>query len=358
MREALLRGVCQIVIKFGTGILTDEKNLPDLKQIEQLVDQIATLHRAKREIILVSSGAVGAGMGALGLKNRPTWLPQLQACAALGQSQLIATYQEFFAKRQILTAQVLLTHEDLKDHDRHLNARNTLSTLLSQGIIPIVNENDAVSCTELKFGDNDALSALVACLLPVDLLIILTTAEGLIQHFGSADATRLKIIEKIDRQIQSMAGGTNRPSATGGMLSKIQAAKIASRSAIPTLIGCGRKPHILQNMLDAKDVGTLILPGTARLKGRKRWIAFFHHPLGQLIVDGGAKDALRENGKSLLSRGLVKVRGSFDKNDVVSICDLEGTEFGRGMVNLASSQLRAEPIAAKVIIHRNNMVIL
>ncbi|KMW56060.1 Glutamate 5-kinase [Candidatus Rhodobacter oscarellae] len=306
----------------------------------------------------MSSGAVGAGMGALGLKKRPTPLPKLQACAALGQSQLVATYQEAFARKGILTAQVLLTHEDLKDHDRHLNARNTLATLMAEGIVPIVNENDAVSYTELKFGDNDALSALVASLLPVDLLIILTTADGVIKDFGTPQAQRLSVIEKIDRQIEALARGTQSITATGGMTTKIQAAKIATRSGIPTLIGSGRKKGILKKMLAGADEGTLILPSAAKLRGRKRWIAFFHHPDGQLVVDDGAKAALRKNGKSLLAKGVVRIEGEFQNGDIASICDADGTEFGRGMVSFDATEFREQRLQKDVLVHRNNLVIL
>ena len=358
MRLEHLQNVSQIVVKFGTGILTDEDNLLESSQMEQLVDQVASLYRDGKEVIVVSSGAVGAGMGVLGLKKRPALLPQLQACAALGQSKLIAAYQALFAMKGILTAQVLLTHEDLQDHDRHLNARNTLSTLMEQGIVPIVNENDAVSFTELKFGDNDALSALVACLLPADLLIILTTAEGVIQGFGASESKRLGVIEKIDRRIESLSGGTQKSTAIGGMASKIQAAKIASRAGIPALIASGRNPRILSRLLAGEDEGSLILPTAAKLKGRKRWIAFFHRPQGKLIVDDGAKTALRENGKSLLSKGVVRAAGRFRKNEVVSICDWEGTEFGRGLAALDAPQFAKKPIPAKVAVHRDNMVIL
>lgn len=358
MRLEHLQNVSQIVVKFGTGILTDEDNLLEPSQMGQLVDQVASLYRDGKEVIVVSSGAVGAGMGVLGLKKRPVLLPQLQACAALGQSKLIAAYQALFAKKGILTAQVLLTHEDLQDHDRHLNARNTLSTLMEQGIVPIVNENDAVSFTELKFGDNDALSALVACLLPADLLIILTTAEGVIQGFGASESKRLCVIEKIDRRIESLSRGTQSSTAIGGMTSKIQAAKIASRAGIPTLIASGRNPRILSRLLAGEDKGTIILPAAAKLKGRKRWIAFFHRPQGKLIVDDGAKTALRENRKSLLSQGVVRAAGRFRKNEVVSICDLEGTEFGRGLAALDAPQFARKPIPAKIAVHRDNMVIL
>ncbi len=358
MRAEHLQNVTQIVVKFGTGILTDADNLPEPSQVEQLVGQVTSLYRDGKEVIVVSSGAVGAGMGVLGLKKRPALLPQLQACAALGQSKLIATYQALFAEKGILTAQVLLTHEDLQDHDRHLNARNTLTTLIAQGIVPIVNENDAVSFTELKFGDNDTLSALVACLMPADLLIILTTAEGVIEGFGTSAAERIRVIEKIDRRIESLARGTQSFTAIGGMVSKIQAAKIASRSGIPTLIGSGRNRRILSRILAGEDEGTLILPAAAKLKGRKRWIAFFHHPHGKLIVDDGAKTALRENGKSLLSKGIVRACGDFGRNEVVSICDLEETEFGRGLAAFDSRQFADGGIPAKVAVHRDNMVIL
>src|SRR5580658_4313232 len=187
-----------MVVKLGTGVLTDSRKQPDLAQLEQLTAQIAAQSRAGREMVLVTSGAVGAGMGALGYKKRPGQLAELQACAAVGQSRLMATYEKLFAKHNLHVAQVLLTHEDLQDHKRHLNARNTLVTLLDHGVIPIINENDAVSSTELKFGDNDKLSALVASLLPADLLVILTTVDGVIENFGAPNARTIDIIEKID----------------------------------------------------------------------------------------------------------------------------------------------------------------
>src|SRR3954468_15750133 len=197
MRHKLLEHLSRIVVKLGTGVLTDAKKQPDLAQMEQLVDQIAQQRAAGREIVLVSSGAVGAGMGLLGHHKRPAELAELQACAALGQSRLMSTYEKLFAKHNLHVAQVLLTHADLEHHERHLNARNTLVRLLQHGVIPIINENDAVSFTEIKFGDNDKLSALVACLLPADLLIILTTADGLIQNFGRPNARVLSVIEDI-----------------------------------------------------------------------------------------------------------------------------------------------------------------
>jgi len=222
----LLKNTSRIVVKLGTGVLTDSRKQPDLAQLEQLTDQVAEQHRAGREIVLVTSGAVGAGMGALGYKKRPGGLAELQACAAVGQSRLMATYENLFAKHGIHVAQVLLTHEDLQDHERHLNARNTLVTLLEHGVVPIINENDAVSSTELKFGDNDRLSALVAALLPADLLVILTTVDGVMENFGKAGARVIATVEKIDAALEGMAGGTDSETAVGGMASKIQAIRI------------------------------------------------------------------------------------------------------------------------------------
>src|SRR6266511_3613112 len=208
VRTELLQGVSRIVVKLGTGVLTDSRKQPDLAQMGQLVAQMAAQREAGRDIVLVSSGAVGAGMGVLGFQKRPAELAELQACAAVGQSRLMTTYEKLFAKFDLKVAQVLLTHEDLEHHERHLNARNTLVTLLRHGVVPIINENDAVSFTELKFGDNDKLSALVASLLPADLLVILTTVDGVIEHFGTAQAQILARVEQIDGDLEQLAGGT------------------------------------------------------------------------------------------------------------------------------------------------------
>ncbi len=205
MHRDPLKSAARVVVKFGTGVLTDSRKQPDPAQLEQLVAQIAGQRQAGREIVLVTSGAVGAGMGVLGLDKRPAELAELQACAAIGQSRLMATYAELFARHNLHVAQVLLTHDDLEHHERHLNARNTLVTLLGRGVVPVINENDAVSITELKFGDNDKLSALVASLLPADLLVILTTVDGVIENFGKANPKTISVIEKIDS-----AAGKNR----------------------------------------------------------------------------------------------------------------------------------------------------
>jgi glutamate 5-kinase len=358
MPRETLKGASRIVVKLGTGVLTDANKHPDLAQMEQLVSQMAAQRAAGREIVLVTSGAVGAGMGTLGYKKRPAQLAQLQACAAVGQSRLMSTYEQLFGKFNLHVGQVLLTHDDLQHHERHLNARNTLIGLLRSGVVPIINENDAVSFTEIKFGDNDKLSALVASLLPADLLIILTTVSGVIQDFGKPTARTLSVVEQIDSEIEAMAGGTTSVTAVGGMASKIQAAKIVIRSGIPLVIASGRKRDVLALITEGQDEGTLFAPKANKLKGRKRWIAFFHHPKGSLFVDEGAKRALREQGKSLLPPGISHCEGDFQAGEVVSIRDLDGTEFARGIADYCSSDIQGKKVPKSEVIHRDNLVIL
>ncbi len=346
------------MVKLGTGVLTDSGKQPDLAQMEQLVAQVADQCKAGREVVIVTSGAVGAGMGALGYKKRPSQLAEAQACAAVGQSRLMATYENFFAEHGLHVAQVLVTHEDLQDHERHLNARNTLVTLLGRGVVPIINENDAVSSTELKFGDNDKLSALVASLLPADLLVILTTVDGVIENFGKASARTIATIEKIDSDLEGIAGGTASETAVGGMTSKIQAAKIVMRSGIPLVVASGHKKDVLANILAGEEEGTVFVPQSGKLQGRKRWIAFFHHPKGTLFVDKGAEAALREKGRSLLPPGVARSEGEFAAGDVLRICDLDGTEFARGISNYTAAEVKAGASGKAEVVHRDNLVIL
>jgi glutamate 5-kinase len=358
MRRELLKNVTRIVLKLGTGVLTDSRKQPDLEQLEQLVRQIAEQRKAGKELVLVTSGAVGAGMGALGYEKRPVEIAELQACAAVGQSRLMATYEKLFGAFGLAVAQVLLTHEDLEHHERHLNARNALVTLLGRNVVPIINENDVVSITELKFGDNDKLSALVASLLPADLLVILTTAEGVIENFGKANARTLSTIERIDARVERMAGGTDSATAVGGMASKIEAAKIVVRSGIPLVIASGKKKGVLARVISGNEEGTLFVPRPAKLQGRKRWIAFFHYPQGALFVDVGAKKALREGGKSLLPPGVARCEGDFDAGEVVRICDLDGTEFARGIAKFSAAEVRGRKLARVEVVHRDDLVIL
>jgi glutamate 5-kinase len=357
MHRDSLKNATRIVVKFGTGVLTDSRKHPDLAQMKQLTAQVAALCAQGKQVVVVSSGAVGAGMGALGYEKRPTQLSELQACAAVGQSRLMTTYENLLGEAGYRVAQVLLTHDDLEHHERHLNARNTLVTLLRHGVVPIINENDAISFTELKFGDNDKLSALVACLLPADMLVILTSVDGLMENFGKPDARTLNVVESLDDTVEKMAGGTESETAVGGMASKLQAAKIVIRSGIPLVIASGRRNTVLSNILDGKDEGTMFVAQPTKLTGRKRWLAFFHHSKGALFVDDGAKKALRDNGKSLLAPGVARCEGDFAAGDVVRICDLNGTEFARGICDFDSATVKAKQ-ATEVLVHRDNLVVL
>lgn len=356
MRSEIIKDVTRVVVKLGTGVLTDSRKQPDLVQLTQLAAQITALHGQGKEVVVVSSGAVGAGMGALGFAKRPTELSDLQACAAVGQPRLMAMYEKLFGEAGCGVAQVLLTHYDLEHHERHLNARNTLVTLLRHGIVPIINENDAISVTELKFGDNDKLSALVACLLPADALIILTTVDGLLENFGKANPRTVSVVENL-ATVEKMAKGTDSETAVGGMASKLQAARMVVRSGIPMVIASGRKKGVLARVLEGAVEGTLFVAQPARLKGRKRWIAFFHHAKGALYVDDGARKALRENGKSLLPPGVARCEGEFSAGDVVRICDLNGTEFARGICDFDSGAVQARRVK-EVLVHRDNLVVL
>ncbi len=357
MRAALLRNAHRVVVKLGTGILTDGRKRPDQVQFAQLVAQISGLRADGRQVVLVSSGAVGAGMGALGFHTRPRDLADLQACAAVGQSRLMAMYEALFRHYELQVAQVLLTHDDLADHARHLNARNTLLALLRRGVVPIINENDAVSVTELKFGDNDRLSALVASLLPADLLVVLTSEEGLLADFGGPVPQRLSEVPEIDPSVEQMAGGTRSTTSVGGMLTKIQAAKILVRVGVPMVIASGRRFDALQRILEGADVGTLFIPRAGRLPARKRWIAFYHRPAGTLLVDAGAGRALREMGGSLLYPGISDVDGTFGAGAVVRVVDAHGREIARGLTRWSSAQLDARSGTGEVI-HRNDLVVL
>ena len=358
MRRKLLKDVRRIVVKLGTGVLTDSNKKPDLAQMEQLVAQVAEQRRAGREVVLVSSGAVGAGMGVLGYSKRPTELAELQACAAVGQSRLMTTYEGLFSKHNLHVAQVLLTHSDVEHHERHLNARNTLVRLLGHGVVPVINENDAISFTEIKFGDNDKLSALVACLLPADLLVILTTVDGVIENFGKANAELVHTIEQITDSIEASATGTTSATAVGGMSSKIDAAKIVMRSGIPLVIASGRDKRGLEKALVDDELGTLFVPKASKLASRKRWIAFFHRPRGSIVVDEGAKKALREKGRSLLLPGVVKCEGKFEAGDVISIRDVNGVEFARGVAKAGSIAICGKELAKTDVVHRDDLVIL
>ena len=342
IRKERLGKVRRIVIKVGSSILASLDKGLNHEVFSHLTKEISELKRQGYEIVLVSSGAIAAGMEKLGYKVRPQSITQKQATAAVGQTRLMNIYETYFSKHQQMVAQILLTHEDLSHRKRFINARNTLLTLLQLGIIPIINENDTVVVDEIKFGDNDHLSALITNLIEADLLVILTNMDGIYESDPRRhpEARPIPLIEDIDsNRIKEISSKASSPMSVGGMMSKIQAAQKASRFGVPTLVACGTSRGILHQILKGKEVGTLILPKGSPLSSRKYWIAFTLKPKGEIIVDDGAKKAIVQMGKSLLPSGIVKVRGSFDRGDSVSCLGLKGKEFARGLVNYSQSEL-------------------
>jgi glutamate 5-kinase len=308
--------------------------------------------------VLVSSGAIFYGMSLLGLKSRPSQLAQLQAAAALGQIELMDIYRKGFGVRGIKCAQILLTWDDFNQRQRYLNAKSTIRALLESGIIPVINENDTVSTEEIKFGDNDRLSALVANLIEANILIILSDVDGLINN---EKKEIMRIIDEITPQIKKMASPTDKNTCVGGMITKLEAGQIAIDSGIYCLIANGKKKDILSLALSQSEVaGTLFLPKKDRLEARKRWIAFGTKPKGKIYVDDGAKEALSKNFRSLLSPGIVGLEGDFVAEDAVSVVDTKGRIFAQGICAYSVEELRKikGKRAKKEVIHRNNLVIL
>lgn len=357
----------RVVIKVGTSLLSHAGGTLDRQRCQRIVDHIAPLRARGVDVVLVTSGAIAAGMGSLGFKARPRRLPQLQAAASVGQGQLMRLYDELFRASQRLVGQVLLTRDDLADRRRYLNARHTLLALLAAGVIPIVNENDTIAVDEIRFGDNDQLSALVAALVHADALIILSDVEGVLQ-----DGRPIPIIDAITPELERLARGTTRATATGGMTTKLAAARIAMASGIPLIIASGDTPDVLRRLVDGEALGTLFLPATQRLAAKKRWLAFAARRVqGAIVVDDGAREALRTGGKSLLASGVVSTSGRFASGDLVSVIDQQQRAFARGVSNYSSQdvgrvrglktaqirQLLGECAKGEVI-HRDNLVLL
>lgn len=340
--QSLVTNAQKIVVKVGTSTLTYKNGKLNLEQIERLVRQLSDLRNQGKDVVLVSSGAVGAGMGKLNLEERPKTIPEKQAAAAVGQGILLHIYEKIFAEYGQATAQLLLTKADLEHRQRFLNARNTLLTLLRLGVIPIVNENDTVAFEEFKFGDNDTLAALVGTLFDADLIILLTDIDGFYDGDPrkNPEAKRISVVETIDARIESLAGSVGSKFGSGGMITKISAASIAVNAGIPMMIAHGAEEHILRRLMQGEDVGTLFLPVEMKPHLRKKWIAFGSHVDGSVVVDDGAKDALMHKGKSLLPSGIVAVNGKFAAGDVIAIVDLQGREFARGISNYGEMELQ------------------
>lgn len=363
------RAVRRVVIKLGTGVLTSGVGQLDTARIAAVCAEIAALRAAGTEVIVVSSGAVGLGMGALGLAKRPRDLAKKQACAAVGQSRLMETWQAGFARHGLTVAQMLLTHDDLRVRSRHLGVQETLTQLIAYRTIPIINENDTVSAAEIKFGDNDTLSAMVASLAQAQHLIILSTAPGLIDMKGTGQI--VPVVERITPEIEAMAGGTTSETAVGGMVSKISAAKLATRAGCGVFIASGAEAGIIARLLSGRGPGTFFVPSGLPLEARKRWLAYFQRPAGTILVDARAVPVLRSQGRSLLAIGVTGVRGDFAAGDVVNIAGPDGTVFARGKSGYSAEETgvlagRQGPEVAALhpgrrrheVVHRNDLVLL
>ena len=361
----------RLVIKVGSALVTNNGEGLDLNAINEWARQIAQLRQNKREVVLVSSGAIACGMRRLGWKKRPSAVHELQACAAVGQMGLVQVYETAFARHGLHTAQVLLTHDDLADRKRYLNARSTLTTLLELGVVPIINENDTVITDEIKFGDNDTLGALVANLVDADALIILTDQPGLFTTDPRKDSNATLISEALagDPALEAMAGGAGSQIGTGGMITKVVAAKRAASSGTHTVIASGREKDVMPRLASGESVGTLLVAQTRPLNARKQWLADHLQLSGKLVLDAGAIKALGE-GKSLLPIGVVEVQGEFERGAAVACISEEGREIARGLVNYGSNDSRRiarhvsrdiEAILGYIdeaeIVHRDNLVL-
>ncbi|HJQ70607.1 MAG TPA: glutamate 5-kinase [Blastocatellia bacterium] len=352
----------RVVIKLGTAVVLHEEGGVALDRFNSFVEAIAGLRRERREVLIVSSGAVGLGAERLGITKRPQLLPLKQACAAVGQGRLMSLYSEAFDRLGVNTAQVLLTEEDFSNRRRYLNLRSTITRLLDLGVVPIINENDTVSTAEIEtvgapshvkinFGDNDKLSALVASKIEADLLIILTDVEGLYtaDPGGAADAKLIAVVEEVTPEIEALAEGRAGRVGRGGMKTKIEAARIATRSGCAVIIAGGKIDSVIARIFSGESLGTTFLPSAA-IRGRRRWIAFATTVKAAIVVNDGARRALIERKASLLAAGVKEVRGSFERGDAVSILDEQGREFARGIVNYSSEEAR------KISGHRSDKI--
>ncbi len=371
LRRSILDQARTIVVKVGTNVLSTPDDRLDESRVESLASQLHALLQGGRKVVLVSSGAIGAGINLLGLKERPKDLPHLQAAAATGQAHLIHLYDVAFRKFGFHAAQLLLTANAFKHRDRYLNVRNTLLTLSEYATVPVVNENDTVSTEEIKLGDNDRLAAMVANLLPADVLVVLSVVDGLLTGDPSLpESRRIPLVERFDDELLNLVGASKSSRGTGGMKSKLDAVRTATAVGTHVLIAHGQRDNVLADIFRGEDVGTLFLAEQEALPAWKRWIGYTLPPKGKLIVDDGARRAIVEQGRSLLAIGVRLVEGHFDEGEVVALCDLQGVEIARGLCNYdaAAARLvagkRTEDIARTLgaapydeVIHRDNLVV-
>lgn len=331
----------RIVIKVGTSTITDKNGAIDQEYLDNLASQMASLKAQGINILLVTSGAIRAGMEKMGFTERPKTIPEKQAAAAVGQGYLMRIYTDIFTRHGITAGQVLLTRDDFGSRKRYLNIRNTLLTLINHSVVPVINENDTVAIDEIRVGDNDNLAALVASSLQADMLILLSDVPGLYDAdpVKNPSAGLISVVSKIDGKIRSIAGGAGTSSGTGGMVTKISAAEIAMNSGVKMVIADGRRPDVVTDILSGKQIGTVFLPCDECLCGRKRWIAFGAPARGSVIVNDGARSMITERGKSLLAAGITAVEGIFQHGDMIKILDKDGNQFARGFVNYNAGEI-------------------
>jgi glutamate 5-kinase len=362
----LLKKAKRIVIKCGTSVVTNERGRLDREQLARLAQEIAEALKEGRDCLLVTSGAIAAGVEKLGLKSRPSSIPELQAAASVGQGLLMSEYAHFFGRQGVVVGQVLLTQNDFIYRENYVNARNTLSRLLDLKVLPIINENDATAVEEIRFGDNDFLAALVACGVEADALVFLTDTEGFLK-----EGRLISEVSEISEDLEKWAGGAGTPFGSGGMVTKLQAAKVATAAGISMVIAHGKKEGTIAQVLSGEEVGTLFLPQKKRLSSWKHWIAYILPSKGRIKVDDGAKRALIEGKKSLLPVGVVSSEGGFEIGDAVDLVDQQGRVFAKGITSF--SQREVEKVKGKrtcdlseifpggfceEVIHRDALVVL
>ena len=359
-----------VLVKIGSNVLTTGQGAINSRRIRHLADQVSTLCDSGHEVIVVSSGAIAAGVGELHLPGRPTTMPELQAVAAVGQGRLVRIYKQSFRRHGRRVGQVLLSREDMEDRTRFLNTRNTLRALVDFGCVPIINENDTVCVDEIRYGDNDFLAAHLATMILADLVVLLTTVDGLYESDSRGRRRLVRVVESVSDEVLGLDTGGTSERGVGGMGTKLRAAAIVSRAGVPVVIANGRRRDILLRVVEGADVGTLCLPAARRMASRKRWIGFTARPKGQLVVDVGARRALAERGKSLLASGIRAVHGTFGQGDVVALVVEGGEPFAHGLTNYSSDDLariqgcHTREIEARLgykdydeAVHRDNLVV-
>jgi glutamate 5-kinase len=371
VRRAAFEAARTIVVKIGTNALSRPDDTLDLDRISSIADQLVRLRQTGKKVLVVSSGAIGAGIGLLGLKERPKELPHLQATASVGQAHLIGSYDDAFQRHGLRASQILLTANDFRRRVRYLNIRNTINTLFEYDVIPVVNENDTVSIDEIKFGDNDRLAAMVSSLLERPLLIILSVIDGLYDRDPKDPGAKvIPLVEHWDETLRGLAAETKSTRGTGGMVTKLEAVRMATSGGGHVIIANGTDRTVLDKVRESQEIGTLFLGSGEPVAAWKRWIGYTVTPVGKVRLDAGATKAVRENGRSLLAIGVTGVDGHFSKGEIVSVLDPQGVEVARGLINFNSQQLAqiagqrtAEIVrllgadADKAVIHRDNLAV-